>query len=703
MGDPFAATALPSVDLTGTRNPGRCVRDVKPSFASILRILSLALGLGAFLISKGLQAQSPTETISGFGDVGTEWTFNAAPGGTVLPSVSGGTLTLIKDGEFGVAKSAWRTQQVSLNTAWVCRFRVTRTGPDSEFFADGFSFGFQKIGANYVGTGGDKLGFLNASGNAANNSAGVLFTIAKFGGADVRSRTGTASASSGGLLGAAPAENTGAVDLTQLHQPVDVVIQSAGSGAGVITVKLIQGQVVYERVMSLGDVLTGPLHLGFTGATGGLTETLQISDFFFGPVSSAVPIARGDYALVEGGTTTIDVLANDDPSTTGARLLVNSISVPRFGMATAEGDGKIRYQVTNSEEFPGEDWFSYDVMDSAGKVSTKAIVQVSAGLRAGNYVAAMALGSQAPAKHFLLKVTLSSTGALTGRLSRGGAKDVALRGAFDLLGTFRFVVGEEFNLTLDRHSAPGAISVFLGSRIRGGGAVRTVALRTVAPKVAGNYTGAISSSVGAQFGYGWHLGKVSANGTVKLAGQGIDGVPMTIGSQVNVLGIFPVHVPLYKAKGILTVAVELGLPEDTNAGQHFRPAGLGGAYDAGFDESVQFGSCLYEKPAADVSILGTSFGAIPTPVTFSVALPDVAGAINGTGTLQANQRMTGVTALAKFQFAGVKASGLFKGKFEHPTTKKILPFTGVAVQPFGAVGLIKTATTAGRISVGGTN
>jgi hypothetical protein len=440
------------------------------------------------------------------------------------------------------------------------------------------------------------------------------------------------------------------------------------------------------------------VYLGFTGSTGSLTETLQISNFFFGPATTTPPTARDDYVLANGGTMVIDVLANDDPSF--GRLRVNDVSTPRFGIATVLGDGTIHYEVESSAAFPGEDWFTYDVMDSTGNVSAKANVHISTGLRAGTYVAALEVGAQVPAKFFLLKVTMSSSGALTAKLSRGGAKDVTLRGAFDSLGSFKAEVFEDFTLSLTRNDAPGAITVFLRSKDRFGGAARETALRTAAPKTAGSYTGIVADSNAGDYGYGWHFGKAGADGSVRLLGQAMDGVPVAIGSQVNIRGVFAVQVPLYRGKGLLQGQVELGFAGSTNVGRQFRPAGLGGTYDAGFDEPLEFGSSLYVKPAPWCPIFGEAAGPAPVSVSVATVVPGE-GSGSGSGSLQANQKVANFTGnLPKFQFTGVPGTGFFKGKYEHPTTKKGMPFSGVAIQPLGAVGLVRTpGTGAARISI----
>jgi hypothetical protein len=379
---------------------------------------------------------------------------------------------------------------------------------------------------------------------------------------------------------------------------------------------------------------------------------------------------------------------------------VNSVSAPRFGTATVQGDGRILYEV-EAAAFPGEDWFTYDVLDSSGNVSAKANVHISSGLRPGTYVTPLRVGSAAPGNLFLLKVTVSASGAFTAKLSRGGAKDLTLRGAFDSLGQFSTEVFEDFNLGLDRSGAVGAISVFLGSQIRGGGLAREIALRSAPPARIGQYTGiGATPADGLNYGYAWHVGTASADGSVRIAGQALDGVPMATGSQVNIRGVFPLHVPLYRGKGILTASVKLGIAESASLGRQLRPAGLGGTYDAGFDEAMELGSYAYTKPAAGFTILGESAGTPPVTVNVFTIIPG-AGPVEDLAALLGNQKISNFTALPKFQFTGVARTGLFKGKYAHPTTGKILPFAGVAIQPLGAAGLVKTpGNGAAQISVG---
>ncbi|TDR70559.1 putative Ig domain-containing protein, partial [Photobacterium lutimaris] len=96
------------------------------------------------------------------------------------------------------------------------------------------------------------------------------------------------------------------------------------------------------------------------------------------PVNDA-PVAINNQAqLVEEGTLEINVLGNDYDVDDGDLVDVTSVelvSMPQGGSATVTSTGAIRYQAT--ENYFGDDLFSYQVKDNTGAVSNIAIVSLT--------------------------------------------------------------------------------------------------------------------------------------------------------------------------------------------------------------------------------------------------------------------------------------------------------------------------------------
>ena len=150
---------------------------------------------------------------------------------------------------------------------------------------------------------------------------------------------------------------------------------------GIVRVTLIQnGNVFSTSTQSV--TFTGSQFVGFTGATGTESETIEIGEFSFGPNNA--PIANDDVAGLAGPFVDVKPLANDTDadSAAGDTLFVSAVGGARFGAAERIDAGTIRY--TPGADFPGQDTFTYTVQDFGGAIATANVV-VSRDAGAGIY------------------------------------------------------------------------------------------------------------------------------------------------------------------------------------------------------------------------------------------------------------------------------------------------------------------------------
>ncbi|GAB5518512.1 MAG: hypothetical protein RhofKO_07630 [Rhodothermales bacterium] len=212
--------------------------------------------------------------------------------------------------------------------------------------------------------------------------------------------TNLASLNNAGVL--APGLSPGVLSVTGPydHQTATLEIELGGTTAGTD-----YDQLAVSGAVSLSGTLDVSLINGFTpnaGATfsiitggsisgtfdtvnlptlgGGLTMSVAYNATDVQLVvsgSNASPVANDDAATIEeGGTTTVDVLANDtDADGTLDATSVIVVGQPGFGTATVNADGTITYE--NNSAFIGDDAFTYTVNDDDGATSNTATVTIT--------------------------------------------------------------------------------------------------------------------------------------------------------------------------------------------------------------------------------------------------------------------------------------------------------------------------------------
>jgi len=190
------------------------------------------------------------------------------------------------------------------------------------------------------------------------------------------------------------------------------------------------------------------------------------------------PSAVGDaVTLNEGGSSLVDVLANDsDPDSQPSPLSISNITAPGGGIASLEA-GKIRY--TPRAGFYGSDTFSYTITDGAATAMATVSVTVNNTALAGDLTGAGLTGTNIGSGSSGFSRVLSNgsweiNGAGSGLSTPADSARMeqrAITGNFDLIVRVRDFTGQGANpragLMLRESSAAGSRGVYLSASLSG--------------------------------------------------------------------------------------------------------------------------------------------------------------------------------------------------------------------------------------------
>ena len=208
------------------------------------------------------------------------------------------------------------------------------------------------------------------------------------------------------------------------------------------------------------------------------------------------------------------------------------------------------------------------------------------------------------------EITMTSTGAFTGKVFFGGRK-FAVIGTINHTGIASFT--QNGTPPLSFHVDFSGATPRLAGEILNGGVALTAerdaysetsnvpaSLRTSANK--GKYTAAFTAVAApnggldaAHFpqGDGAALLKVSKTGVVTMSGQFADGTPFTCTSALDARNAFPFYTPLYKKKGAVGGAIHfntsVGTLLESPGLLWYRPAGIDTAYPDGWPGGIALG------------------------------------------------------------------------------------------------------------------
>ena len=625
--------------------------------------------------------------VTGFGDNGAGWTRNNA-GGTP-PVFAADRLTIIQNGEQDTAKSAWFQTPQSITGGFSARFTLRRANTGGPFAREGAAFVIQASAAGTAALGGSGAGL----GYAAQGATPGIGSSIGFGFRAVATAGGSLSqfsfGSNGGFGGST---NTSPVDLTLVDAPVQVGI-AYDAATGVVRVTLIQNGAVFTA-STQSVTFTGSQFVGFTGATGAESETLEIGGFSFGPNNA--PVARDDVFGFAGPFVDVKPLANDTDADTasGDTLFIANAGTPRFGIAERIDASTIRY--TPGANFPGQDTFTYTVQDFGGALAT-AVVVVSRDAGAGVYTGISALD---PAKEATLNafasIKLSATGGFTGTILWHGKKS-SRKGAFDAAGKFTADLSPngaspKLTLAVDRFAEAGSLRVTLTD---GTDTEVFQARPSIGPGKIGQFNAELTRKTGTvEVGTGWISGKIAATGAGKFAGVGPDGTPFSFSSASNVFFDVPFLSYLYK-KAHRGAAVGTLRLLATGEMVLNRPASPSGLYTSGFSERFTTETRFYVAPPAGTPVLPfpnvppvngritLSAGGLANPIAQDIFL----GGDNKVAAVGVNDSGVKVKLNAK--------KGLLTGTFKYPGSNKKTKISGVIFPPTNARGVFIGPATAG--------
>ena len=163
------------------------------------------------------------------------------------------------------------------------------------------------------------------------------------------------------------------------------------------------------------------------------------------------------------------------------------------------------------------------------------------------------------------------------------------------------------------------------------------------------------------------------DGTVRIAGALADGSRLRYSARKTGAGDLPVFVRLYGGKGMLMAWIHLSETIESTFVNWIKETGVAGKiYFAGFTNETSFSGERYDPPASGQPALG---------------LTNVTLILEG-GNLGAPLAEQGVFSNNRFAFTGTNklsltiapVTGLLKGSFLHPVTRKMTPLQGTVLQ-----------------------
>ncbi len=327
--------------------------------------------------------------------------------------------------------------------------------------------------------------------------------------------------------------------------------------------------------------------------------------------------------------------------------------------------------------------------------------------RAGGYNGLLATDAFAHETAGFIKLTITTLGAFSGRLTLGGV-------AYSVAG--KFDVGGDATLSVRRTKLPPlALTLHLdfdGGTDRITGAVSdgefSAALsadRGGSNAWTGRYTVALPAdpqNADAPSGSGYSTLTVSTAGVAVFSGALADGTAIAASATVSRDGVLPLYSPLYSAKGSFFASLTLPAPEG---------GVIAGSYRWTKPELPK--SRIHPSAIAIVSpIIGSRFIAplstqtIPTVTATpgNVVIELTGGNLDGfaqSATLAANNRVSISVPLVRGLNVSInRTTGRFTGSFIHPAIKAWRRFDGILLQTQNAgYGFFLGADAAGSVSI----
>ena len=313
---------------------------------------------------------------------------------------------------------------------------------------------------------------------------------------------------------------------------------------------------------------------------------------------------------------------------------------------------------------------------------------------AGSYSGLVQSNTPSSGTTGFINITLANTGSFSAKLTFGGAL-VAFKGQFDNSGDYSTSLvtklGTALSITLHAESVNGTDRI-TGTVSSGSSTSDLIANRSVfnsatnpATQFQGYYTLLLppdSAATDFPQGNGYGTLTVDAGGTIKLKGVLGDGTKIKQTAVVSEDGSWPVYIPLYANKGVLSGWVTftniVGVSDLSGTLTWAKPAqSTAKLYPNGFTGTINAQGSHYTPPPVGTPALIVSNAACN--VLFTAGEGNLSSFLSNSVTLDvANKVSPCIADGSKLKI--IPATGLFSGSFLNPVTHKTTKFGGALSQ-----------------------
>jgi hypothetical protein len=313
---------------------------------------------------------------------------------------------------------------------------------------------------------------------------------------------------------------------------------------------------------------------------------------------------------------------------------------------------------------------------------------------AGGYSGLVQSNTPSPDTTGFISITMANTGSFSATLTFGGAH-LAFKGQFDDSGDYSTSLVTKLGLTLSislHAESVNGIDRITGTVSSGSFTSDLIANRSVfnavsnpATQFQGYYTLLLlpdSAATSFPQGNGYGVLTVDAGGSIKLKGTLGDGTKIKQTATVSEDGSWPVYIPLYANKGMLSGWVTLtnivGVSDLNGTLAWTKPVqSTAKLYRNGFTNSVTAEGTRYTRPPAGTPALVVSNAACN--VLFTAGAGTLSSFLSNSVTLDVANKMSPCVADG-FKLKMTAATGLFSGSFLNPASHKATKFNGALLQ-----------------------
>lgn len=277
---------------------------------------------------------------------------------------------------------------------------------------------------------------------------------------------------------------------------------------------------------------------------------------------------------------------------------------------------------------------------------------------------------------YVLRGAFSDSGAYSGRIHRKNASDLFMELQLGIFGDASWVTG----------TVADGLTTFFAASSRAPFSTKSPVPSGVTGRYTVLFTPLYSPSSVLPGGTGYGTLVVAKSGKIKLTGVLGDGTAVSQGASLGADGTWPLFAVPYKKSGSILGVIRIGSPIDShdvygilqwrkNAVLRPRPNTL---YGSGFSEELELVGSHYVSPAKGFPILNVP--SAPQNLLFTVVAGNVFD-LPSTRLLTLDS-YNSVTAEGgeKFALKFSSPTGLFRGSFMDPSTKKQRGFRGAILQ-----------------------